>query len=115
MADPVDQRRVRVPAPRLVDPRNRVALTPEAMAALGVGPGQFVSFLIDADGVGLHRAAKPKPGAPRVMRPRLLDSRYRISLTRPVLAALDITAGDYVAFVVTGTKVSLRRLHITLT
>ncbi|MFZ2486826.1 MAG: AbrB/MazE/SpoVT family DNA-binding domain-containing protein [Anaerolineae bacterium] len=36
--------------------RNRVVLPPEAMEALGVGPGDAVFFLIDPRGVRLSRS-----------------------------------------------------------
>jgi len=41
------------PEPRRIDPRNRVALTSEALQALDVGPGDYVTLVVDEGGVRL--------------------------------------------------------------
>lgn len=43
------------PDPRLVDPRNRVALTREVRHALNVVPGDYVEFDVQGDEVRLHK------------------------------------------------------------
>lgn len=46
----------RVPHPRLVDNRNRVALTREVLRALDIRPGDYVTFVVDEHGgVHLHK------------------------------------------------------------
>ena len=44
------RRTQREPDPRLVDARGRVALSRAARLALGVGPGDYVTFEVDAAG-----------------------------------------------------------------
>jgi hypothetical protein len=44
------RRSSRTPDPRLVDARNRVALSRQAMRALDVLPGDYVTFEVEADG-----------------------------------------------------------------
>ena len=39
------------PQPRLIDPRNRVSLTPEVMEALAVRPGNYIAFRISERGI----------------------------------------------------------------
>jgi bifunctional DNA-binding transcriptional regulator/antitoxin component of YhaV-PrlF toxin-antitoxin module len=49
-------RRKRTPHPRLVDNRNRVALTQEVIRALDLSPGDYVTFIVDEQGgVHLHK------------------------------------------------------------
>lgn len=43
-------RRVKAPAPRLVDNHYRVSLTKEVRRTLGVGPGDYVTFQVTDDG-----------------------------------------------------------------
>jgi hypothetical protein len=43
-------RRVKAPAPRLVDNHYRVSLTKEVRRTLGVGPGDYVTFQVADDG-----------------------------------------------------------------
>jgi hypothetical protein len=45
------RRSAKAPDPRLVDPRNRVALSKEVLRALDVGPGDYVTFMVDDAGV----------------------------------------------------------------
>ncbi len=46
----------RVPDPRLVDNRNRVALSREVLRALDLQPGDYVTFVVDEHGgVRLHK------------------------------------------------------------
>ena len=40
----------RVPHPRLVDNRNRVALSREVLRALEIQPGDYVTFVVDEHG-----------------------------------------------------------------
>lgn len=40
----------RTPDPRLIDPRNRVALSKQVMRALGVRPGDYITFIVDEHG-----------------------------------------------------------------
>lgn len=42
------------PQPRLVDNRNRIALTREALDALGVGTGDYVILDVDGDEVRIR-------------------------------------------------------------
>ena len=44
------RRSAKTPDPRLVDPRNRVALSREVMRALDVRAGDYVTFQIDEAG-----------------------------------------------------------------
>jgi hypothetical protein len=44
------RRSAKTPDPRLVDPRNRVALSKQVMRALDVQPGDYVTFTIDEHG-----------------------------------------------------------------
>lgn len=44
------RRSAKTPDPRLVDPRNRVALSKQVMRALDVQPGDYVTFAIDDNG-----------------------------------------------------------------
>ncbi|HUR61557.1 MAG TPA: hypothetical protein VM286_04255 [Candidatus Thermoplasmatota archaeon] len=44
------RRSANIPDPRLVDARNRVALSKEAMRALDVVPGEYVTFEVDEHG-----------------------------------------------------------------
>lgn len=66
----VRRRQPQPPDPRLVDDRNRVALPREARAALDVGPGDYVTFVVDEAGtVRIHKlsiavAASKRPGGP---------------------------------------------------
>jgi hypothetical protein len=46
----VARRTKRVPDPRLVDNRNRVALTREVLEALDLQPGDYVTFVVDEHG-----------------------------------------------------------------
>jgi hypothetical protein len=39
------------PQPRLIDNRNRIALTSEAMLALGVSTGDYVVLVVEEQGV----------------------------------------------------------------
>jgi hypothetical protein len=61
----VARRSSKTPDPRLVDPRNRVALSREVMRALDVQAGDYVTFAIDEMGsvriVKLHIAVIPVP------------------------------------------------------
>jgi hypothetical protein len=43
-------RRVKAPIPRLIDPRNRVALSKEVLRALEVAAGDYVTFIVADDG-----------------------------------------------------------------
>ena len=45
------RRSARTPDPRLIDPRNRVALSKHVMRALDVRPGDYVTFEVDEGGV----------------------------------------------------------------
>lgn len=45
------RRSARTPDPRLIDPRNRVALSKQVMRALDVRPGDYVTFEIDEGGI----------------------------------------------------------------
>ena len=44
------RRSAKTPDPRLIDPRNRVALSKQVMRALDVQPGDYVTFEVDAAG-----------------------------------------------------------------
>lgn len=44
------RRTKRVPDPRLVDNRNRVALSREVLRALDLRPGDYVTFIVDEHG-----------------------------------------------------------------
>jgi hypothetical protein len=63
------RRSSRRPDPRLVDARGRVALSRAARAALGVGPGDYVTFEVDPSGqvvlARLHISVVPGPAAAR--------------------------------------------------
>jgi hypothetical protein len=48
-------RRPKPPAPRLIDPRNRVALTRHVCEALGVAVGDYVTFEVVGEDVFLRR------------------------------------------------------------
>lgn len=50
------RRSAQTPDPRLVDPRNRVALSKEVMRALDVRAGDYVTF--DVDELGVVRILK---------------------------------------------------------
>lgn len=52
---PMSPRRTVEPKPRAVDQQNRIALPPEAMAALGIKQGDFVTFEIEGNSVRLHK------------------------------------------------------------
>lgn len=43
-------RRAKPPAPRLIDPRNRVALSKDVLRALDVAAGDYVTFVLAPDG-----------------------------------------------------------------
>jgi hypothetical protein len=43
-------RRAKAPSPRLVDPRNRVALSKDVLRALDVQAGDYVTFQVAEDG-----------------------------------------------------------------
>lgn len=50
------RRSPKVPDPRLIDPRNRVALSKEVMRALDVAAGDYVTFEINEAGhVRIHK------------------------------------------------------------
>lgn len=50
----------------------------------------------------------------KVPDPRLVDARHRVSVPRAVLRALEVQAGDYVAFEVEmDGQVRLRKLSLT--
>jgi hypothetical protein len=50
------RRSAKTPDPRLIDPRNRVALSRQVMRALDVRPGDYVTFEVDeAGGVRIHK------------------------------------------------------------
>lgn len=50
------RRSAKTPNPRLIDPRNRVALPGAVLRALDVQAGDYVEFDVSADGgVRLHR------------------------------------------------------------
>lgn len=50
------RRSAKTPDPRLIDPRNRVALSKHVMRSLDVQPGDFVTFDIDDHGtVRIHK------------------------------------------------------------
>ena len=63
------RRSPQTPDPRLIDPRNRVALSREVMRTLDVQAGDYVTFEIDDHGgVRLHKlnislAPPRKPGS----------------------------------------------------
>lgn len=44
------RRSAKTPDPRLIDPRNRVALSRQVMRALDVQAGDYVTFAIDENG-----------------------------------------------------------------
>ena len=48
-------KRARGLAPRQVDTRNRIALTEDALSALGVGPGDFVALDVDGKAVRIRK------------------------------------------------------------
>lgn len=54
--------------PRLVDPRNRVALPRSVLRALGLQPGDYVCFVADGDAIRLRkvewRLHSGPPGGP---------------------------------------------------
>jgi bifunctional DNA-binding transcriptional regulator/antitoxin component of YhaV-PrlF toxin-antitoxin module len=61
-------RRPKPPSPRLIDPRNRVALTRQVRQALGVEMGDYVTFEVVEGEVFLRRLdltiARPRRLAP---------------------------------------------------
>lgn len=62
------RRTAKGPDPRLVDPRNRVALSREVMRALDIRPGDYITFLVDEAGVRLaklHITVAPPKRVPR--------------------------------------------------
>jgi bifunctional DNA-binding transcriptional regulator/antitoxin component of YhaV-PrlF toxin-antitoxin module len=65
----VARRLTKTPDPRLVDNRNRVALSKEVLEALDLGPGDYVTFVVDEHGgVRVHKlnitVASPKRATP---------------------------------------------------
>lgn len=62
-------RRAKPPAPRLIDPRNRVALSKDILRALDVAAGDYVTFVLAPDGTVYVRkllltiAPAPVPGS----------------------------------------------------
>lgn len=44
------RRSAKTPDPRLIDSRNRVAMSRQVLRALGVGPGDYVTFAVEDDG-----------------------------------------------------------------
>lgn len=46
--------------------------------------------------------------------PRLVDQHMRVVLPKAVQQALKLRRSDHVAFVVTGPRVEIRKVHLTL-
>ena len=64
------RRTQKTPDPRLVDPRNRVALSKDVLRALDLAPGDYVTFEVnDAGHVRIHKLVITVALAKRPARP----------------------------------------------